>query len=96
MRRIVITIILTVSAMHVIAQVPNFGGGGVPNEPPSSVIWSGSATVGDCVKIAAVGLPVVLVDAGAACGTGPGCSPDGGTDWSNACDLPLLAALFGF
>lgn len=23
----------------------------------------------------------------------PTCTPDGGTDWSNACDLPLLAAI---
>lgn len=23
----------------------------------------------------------------------PTCTPDGGTDWSNACDLPLLPAI---
>jgi hypothetical protein len=26
----------------------------------------------------------------------PSCTADGGTDWSNACDIPLMAAIMGF
>jgi hypothetical protein len=45
-----------------------------PVTPPPTVIWTGSATANDCVKVSATaaGPPVTIVDTGSACGGGGG------------------------
>jgi hypothetical protein len=56
------------------------GGGGV-----NCLLIDGTTT--DCLLISGTTTNVVLV------GGTTACIPDGGTDWSKACDLPLLAAI---
>jgi len=54
------------------------------------VFQSGTVTANNCVKWVDLSH---IADAGKTCGGGAGCTPDGGTVWSNACDLPLLPAI---
>jgi hypothetical protein len=52
----------------------------------------GPVTPGNCAKFINA---ATIGDAGKTCGH-IACTPDGGTNWGNACDLPLLLMLTGF
>lgn len=39
---------------------------------------------------------IANIQGGASAAAPVSCTADGKTDWSNACDLPLLAAIMGF
>lgn len=52
----------------------------------------GPVTLGNCARFLNAS---TLTDAGKTCGHVT-CTANGATDWSNACDLPLLGAILGF
>lgn len=66
--------------------------GSQPIGTNSNGFVQGPVVIGNCARFLNAS---TLTDAGKTCGH-IACTPNGQTDWSNACDLPLLGAILGF